>query len=56
MDHGFPSKKFFRIINADTGLCLAAAPGGTTYGAQKAHDTWTGEEASSPIPTPTPRS
>jgi hypothetical protein len=40
----FPSTKFFRIVNEGTGLCLAAAHGGTTHGAQKAQDRWTGEE------------
>ncbi|WP_067962441.1 hypothetical protein [Nocardiopsis trehalosi] len=44
MGHGFPSAKFFRIVNEGTGLCLAAAHGGTTHGAQKAHDRLTGEE------------
>ncbi|MEV0237840.1 hypothetical protein [Nonomuraea sp. NPDC050786] len=43
MGNGFPTAKFFRIINADTGLCLAAAHGGTTHGAQKAYDRLTGE-------------
>jgi hypothetical protein len=43
MGNGFPTSKFFRIINEDTGLCLAAAPGGTTHGAQEARDRWTGE-------------
>lgn len=44
MGNGFPTAKFFRIINEDTGLCLAAAHGGTTHGAQVAYDRWTGEK------------
>ncbi|HUR09515.1 MAG TPA: hypothetical protein VM347_43745 [Nonomuraea sp.] len=32
MGNGFPDAKFFRIINEDTGLCLAAAHGGTIHG------------------------
>ncbi|OUC96499.1 hypothetical protein [Streptosporangium minutum] len=44
MSDAFPSGKFFRIVNEGTGLCLAAAHGGTTHGAQKAQDRWTGEE------------
>lgn len=43
MGHGFPTAKFFRIINDDTGMCLAAAHGGTTSGLQTAYDKWTGE-------------
>jgi len=43
MGNGFPTAQFFRIINEDTGLCLAAAHGGTTYGRQEARDRWTGE-------------
>ncbi|MCA2229720.1 hypothetical protein [Nonomuraea aurantiaca] len=43
MGKGFPTAKFFRIINEDTGLCLAAAHGGTTHGAQQAWDRVTGE-------------
>ncbi|MDH6125915.1 hypothetical protein [Kitasatospora sp. GP82] len=42
MVQGFPDS-FFRIINADTGLCLAARSGGVSYGSQTEHDTWTGE-------------
>jgi len=41
--NGFPTAEFFRIVNQDTGLCLAAVHGGTTYGAQEARDRWTGE-------------
>ncbi|MEU5090383.1 hypothetical protein [Streptomyces sp. NPDC021356] len=44
MGHGFPTAKFFRIVNDDTGMCLAAAKGGMTEGEQKAYDKWTGEE------------
>jgi hypothetical protein len=44
MGKGFPTAKFFRIINEDTGLCLAAAHGGTTHGTQEARDRWTGEK------------
>jgi hypothetical protein len=43
MGSGFPTAKFFRIINQDTGFCLAAAHGGTTHGAQAAQDRLTGE-------------
>lgn len=43
MGNGFPTAEFFRIVNEDTGLCLAAAHGGTTHGAQQAQDSWTGE-------------
>ncbi|MDQ0785376.1 hypothetical protein [Streptomyces sp. B3I8] len=31
MGYGFPTAKFFRIINRQTGVCLSAASGGTTY-------------------------
>lgn len=39
MGNGFPTAKFFRIINTDTGLCLAAEHGGTTVGSK---DRWGG--------------
>ncbi|MEW9551135.1 hypothetical protein [Nonomuraea sp. NPDC050783] len=33
MSNGFPTARFFRILNEGTGLCLAAAHGGITRGA-----------------------
>jgi len=43
MPNGFPEGKF-RIINRDTGHCLASFYGGQSYGSQDAYDRLTGEK------------